>query len=102
MLYLTLVYSYPSSVTHCHFYSVYNCIGRYMYLHLNLQFGNSGGPLINLDGEAVGVNSMKVTQGISFAIPSDYVAEFLTRAENFKKESKLNAGVRCRNGTIQC
>jgi serine protease Do len=56
--------------------------------------GNSGGPLFNLKGEVIGINSQIFSRtgsyaGISFAIPIDYAANVI---DQLKKTGKVTRG----------
>lgn len=58
-----------------------------VYLQTNAQIspGNSGGPLFNSRGQVIGVTNMKIPlgEGLGFAIPVNYVIDFLRNREAF-------------------
>ncbi|CAK9314979.1 unnamed protein product [Citrullus colocynthis] len=61
---------------------------EYLQTDCAINVGNSGGPLVNVDGEVVGVNIMKVDDavGLSFAVPIDSVSKI---TEQFKKRGRV-------------
>ena len=59
--------------------------------------GNSGGPLVNINGEVIGVNSMKLVEdkieGMGFAIPIEIVTSLLDKLETGQKIERPLIGI---------
>ncbi len=78
---------------------VYNDAGiSHIQTDASINPGNSGGPLINLDGEVIGVNRMIYSStggslGIGFAIPINTVRDTLVQLRQFGKVRRGYIGV---------
>eukprot|EP00928_Gymnodinium_smaydae_P088123 TRINITY_DN72265_c0_g1_i1.p1 TRINITY_DN72265_c0_g1~~TRINITY_DN72265_c0_g1_i1.p1 ORF type:complete len:361 (-),score=27.85 TRINITY_DN72265_c0_g1_i1:190-1272(-) len=70
----------------------------YLQTDAAINQGNSGGPLVNLDGEVVGVCTLKVrnTDGIAFAIPMDSAWPVVKQLLRHKKVPRPYIGVKLR------
>ena len=57
--------------------------------------GNSGGPLINNNGEIVGINTVKITsaEGIGFAVPVNSIKPIIDRLETEGKFEEASIGI---------
>ena len=63
--------------------------------------GNSGGPLLNVDGEVIGINTaiFSGAQGIGFAIPADKVRRIVQELKSFGKVRPAWVGIDARIST---
>lgn len=68
-----------------------NGIGAYIQTDAALNPGNSGGPLINKQGEVIGINNFKIsgTEGIGFALESNYIANTINEISQEILEKNL-------------
>ena len=57
--------------------------------------GNSGGPLVNKDGELIGINTVKITEaeGIGFAVPVNIIKPILERLVKDGKFEEAYLGI---------
>jgi len=61
---------------------------RVLQIDAAINPGNSGGPLVNVNGEVIGINSLKLVEdeveGMGFAIPIEYAMKYADELENGK------------------
>lgn len=67
-----------------------NGLNDYIQTDASLNPGNSGGPLINVNGKVVGINNFKISgsENIGFALESDYIRDTVNKI--FKQVNGTN------------
>lgn len=64
--------------------------------------GNSGGPLIDKDGNIIGINTIKITsaEGIGFAIPINIVKPIIEKYEQYGEFKEAYLGIFAYDGSV--
>lgn len=73
--------------------------GEYRFIQSDaaINSGNSGGPLVNMQGQVIGINSVKLigfgVEGLNFSIPVDTVQYAISHFEKFGKIKRPYMGI---------
>lgn len=79
----------------------------YTYIQTDaaINSGNSGGPLVNLNGEIIGINSAKIkdvgVEGIGFAIPSNTVKRVVKDLREYGQVKRPQLGILVRDYALE-
>lgn len=67
---------------------------EYIQIDASINSGNSGGPLLNVSGEVIGINTLKLqdAEGIGFALKSRYIDNFIRDADVEKVDPTQHQG----------
>ncbi len=72
-----------------------SAVGGYLQTDAPITTGNSGGPLVNMHGEVVGVNTATIGRGaMGFAIPVNAVKASLPQLHDYGRVKRAYLGVR--------
>ncbi len=72
-----------------------SAVGGYLQTDASINTGNSGGPLLNMRGEVVGVNTATIRRGVmGFAIPINAVKASLAQLHDYGHVRRAYLGVR--------
>lgn len=76
---------------------------RVLQIDAAINPGNSGGPLVNINGEVIGINSLKLVEdeieGMGFAIPIEYAIEYVEDLEKGNDLERPFVGISMLNVT---
>lgn len=110
---IVLAFGSPLGLTSSVTLGVVSAVGRqletedpmvYLQTDAPINPGNSGGPLVNLDGQVVGINTLILTQsggneGLGFAAPSNIVRRVFEQIRQYGRVRRGEIGVRAQTIT---